>query len=123
MRAMYSTARSMPRSGSVDADDAEREARRNLSLGDHARGPIAGAISLVIEKMSTPLYRDVDVYSRATTPEGLRMTLATGFQPGCDVRGKFAPHLFTFAARARTRVSAPIYDGYQRPREPQAIFR
>jgi hypothetical protein len=54
----------------------------------YARGAMAGGMSLVMEKMSTPLYRDVEIYTRATTPEGLRMTLATGFKPGAMFEGQ-----------------------------------
>lgn len=79
----------------------------------HARGPMAGAISLVMEKMSTPLYRDVEIYTRATTPEGLRMTLATGFRPGATFEGKYVPDLFTFHRSGSDDSERPIYDGYQ----------
>ncbi len=76
----------------------------------HAKGAMAGAISLVMEKMTTPLYRDVDCYTRATTPEGLRMTLATGFRAGATFEGKHLPDLFTFSRRAEQRDEGPLYD-------------
>jgi predicted GNAT family N-acyltransferase len=79
----------------------------------YARGPIAGAISLTMEKMSTPLYRDVEIYTRATTPEGLRMTLATGFRPGATFEGICRPDLFTFSRTAPDQEERPIYDNYQ----------
>jgi predicted GNAT family N-acyltransferase len=80
----------------------------------HARGAMAGAISLVMEKMSTPLYRDVEIYTRATTPEGLRMTLATGFRQGATFEGTYVPTLFTFRRTTSARpTEQPIYDDYR----------
>jgi predicted GNAT family N-acyltransferase len=79
----------------------------------YAKGPAAGAISLVMEKMSTPLYRDVEIYTRATTPEGLRMTLATGFRPGATFEGKCRPDLFTFTRTGADQEERPIYDDYE----------
>ena len=48
----------------------KRKAGGNLYLGVHAPGVLAGGMPLVIEKISTPLYRDVDVYARAVTVRG-----------------------------------------------------
>ena len=39
----------------------------------HAKGTIAAAIPLVLQKFSTPLYRGVNIYSRPVTKEGLRV--------------------------------------------------
>src|SRR6202051_2111961 len=39
----------------------------------HARGAIAAAIPLVLQKYSSPLYRGVNIYSRPVTKEGLRL--------------------------------------------------
>ena len=36
----------------------------------HAKGSLAAAVTLTLEKMSSPLYRDVDLYSWAATKEG-----------------------------------------------------
>ncbi len=68
----------------------------------HARGILHGGIPLVMEKMNTPLYRDVDVYARAVTPEGIRFVQGTGFRPGATFEGMFAPGLHMVR-----RVSAP----------------
>jgi predicted GNAT family N-acyltransferase len=113
MRAMFS--------GTFDATNPDvsmltRQSEKPAGIylwATHARGPIAGAISLVMEKMSTPLYRDVEIYTRATTPEGLRMTLATGFRQGATFEGKFIPDLFTFSRARSDQGERPIYDGYQ----------
>jgi predicted GNAT family N-acyltransferase len=79
----------------------------------HARGIIAGGIPLVMEKMNTPLYGDVDVYSRAITPEGARFFKGTGFRPGATFEGKFAPHLHMVPRTPAPVSQPPIYDGYR----------
>ncbi len=52
----------------------------------HAKGTVAAAIPLVLEKFSAPLYRGINIYSRPVTKEGLRVLEPLGFSPGasCD---------------------------------------
>ncbi len=59
----------------------------------HAKGSIAAAIPLVLQKFSTPLYRGVNIYSRPVTKEGLRVLEPLGFSSGARYDGLFAPHL------------------------------
>jgi predicted GNAT family N-acyltransferase len=78
----------------------------------HARGTIHGGVPLVMEKLNTPLYRDVDVYARAVTPEGIRFVNGTGFQPGATFEGVFAPSLHVYR-RIKPDESVkenPLYD-------------
>ena len=81
----------------------------------HARGIIYGGIPLVMEKMNTPLYRDIDLYARAVTPEGVRFVNSTGFKPGATFEGMLAPnlHVYRRAGREDQNKDAPIYDGYR----------
>lgn len=81
----------------------------------HARGVIHGGIPLVMEKINTPLYRDVDVYARAVTPEGVRFVNGTGFRPGATFDGIFAPslHVYRRANREDEHKDVPLYDGYR----------
>lgn len=79
----------------------------------HARGIIAGGIPLVMEKMNTPLYCDVDMYSRAMTPDGLRFFRGTGFRPGATFEGRSAAHLHMVRRASPASDSFPIYDGYR----------
>lgn len=84
----------------------------------HARGLIHGGVPLVLEKINTPLYRDVDVYARAVTPEGIRFVRGTGFRPGATFEGKFAPHLHMALRAKRLHADppfshSPIYDDYK----------
>jgi predicted GNAT family N-acyltransferase len=62
----------------------------------HAKGTIAAAIPLVLQKFSTPLYRGVNIYSRPVTKEGLRVLEPLGFSPGARYDGLFAPNLQMF---------------------------
>jgi predicted GNAT family N-acyltransferase len=71
-----------------------------------------------MEKINTPLYRDVDMYARVATSEGLHTAAATGFYPGATFEGRLAPHLHMLrrvndgAINDGAR-STPIYDGYR----------
>jgi predicted GNAT family N-acyltransferase len=79
----------------------------------HARGIIAGGIPLVMEKLKTPLYGDVNVYSRAVTPAGLRFFKGTGFRPNATFEGMTASHLHFVQRAPKTQARHPIYDEYQ----------
>jgi predicted GNAT family N-acyltransferase len=62
----------------------------------HAKGSLVAAISLVLQKISAPLYRGVNLYSRPVTKEGLRVLEPLGFSPGARYDGLFAPNLQMF---------------------------
>ena len=79
----------------------------------HARGSLAAGVALVFEKISTPLYLDVDLYARAVTEEGQRFLETLGFRPGAIVRGAPAPHLHVFNRKDQSkREPSPLYDSY-----------
>ena len=59
----------------------------------HAKGAIAGAIPLVLQKYSSPLYQGVNIYSRTVTKEGRRLAGLLGFSPGAHYGEVIAPHL------------------------------
>jgi len=59
----------------------------------HAKGAIAAAIPLVLQKYSSPLYQGVNIYSRTVTTEGRRLVGPLGFSPGAHYDGVIAPHL------------------------------
>ncbi len=59
----------------------------------HAKGTLVAAIPLVLQKISSPLYQGVNLYSRPITKEGLRVLEPLGFTPGARYDGAFAPHL------------------------------
>ena len=62
----------------------------------HAKGLLAAAIPLVLQKISSPLYRGVNLYSRPITKGGLRVLEPLGFNPGARYEELFAPHLQMF---------------------------
>jgi predicted GNAT family N-acyltransferase len=62
----------------------------------HAKGTLAAAIPLVLQKISSPLYRGVNLYSRPITKGGLRVLEPLGFNPGARFEELFAPHLQMF---------------------------
>jgi predicted GNAT family N-acyltransferase len=89
----------------------------------HARGIIAGGIPLVMEKLNSPLYRGVDVYSRAATPAGLRFFKGTGFQPGASFEGKISAniHIYRREGKADEARETPLYDGYRGQAKDRAL--
>ena len=78
-----------------------------------ARGVIAGGIPLALEKVATPLYRGVDLYSRAVTEDGRRILEATGFRRGATYGGAFAPQLHMYRRSGASAEEVPIYDSYR----------
>jgi predicted GNAT family N-acyltransferase len=80
----------------------------------HARGPLAGGIPLVFEKVSTPLYRGADMYARAVTADGHRILESCGFQRGASYRGLAAPHLHMYRRSDPLAEDMPRYDRYGR---------
>ena len=88
----------------------------------HARGSLAGGVALIAEKISTPLYKDVDLYARAATVEGYRFLQRLGFQQGASVNGIHAPHLHTFRRSNRQPLDVgPAYDGYRGRAKPREL--
>lgn len=62
----------------------------------HAKGTLAAAIPLVLQKISSPLYRGVNIYSRPITRGGLRVLEPLGFRPGARYEELFTPRLQMF---------------------------
>jgi predicted GNAT family N-acyltransferase len=86
----------------------------------HAKGMLAPALGLVMEKLRAPLYRDVDLIARAVTQEGSQFNDSLGFQRGLWWDGQFYPaihhyrreaSLFTDADPILLNLRAP-YDDY-----------
>jgi predicted GNAT family N-acyltransferase len=75
----------------------------------YAPGPLAAGVPLVLQKISTPLYGDVDLYARAVTADGHRFVESVGFHPGTVIDGISAPHLYRYS-RGKKPGEAPAYD-------------
>ena len=80
----------------------------------HAKGPLAAAMTLTLQKMSTPLYRDADIYTWAATPEAHHALERAGFRRGVTARDHFAPDLYVFRRSPVLPSELPCYDGYMR---------
>jgi predicted GNAT family N-acyltransferase len=75
-----------------------------------APGMLAGGIAMVLEKLETPTFAGVDIFSRPNTADGFRFNETLGLKKGAKVGPIYAPQLYTFP-RSRP-ASAPIYDSY-----------
>jgi predicted GNAT family N-acyltransferase len=75
-------------------------------------GSVAG-VPLGFDKMFTPLYRDVDIYARAVTIEGLRLLETLGFKRGATLDGTSNAQLHFLQRKSDGGASLPSYDRYQ----------
>lgn len=106
--------------GTFDASDpdlalltAQHEKPAGIYLwAVHAPGSLSGGIALVLEKVSSPLYADANLYARPMTAGGNRILEATGFSRGASYRGRWAPHLQMCRRSNPVREDGPIYDNY-----------
>ena len=81
--------------GRLDTKDPElcyvaRQSERPAGIyvwAIHAKGTLAAAIPLVLQKISSPLYQGVNLYSRPITKGGLRVLEPLGFPPGARYDG------------------------------------
>lgn len=76
--------------------------------GVYAPGPLAAGMALFMERMSSPQYAGVNLYSRPNTEAGRRYNEVLGARPGTTIAGIYAPNIWVFP-----RVPArPVYDSY-----------
>ena len=68
--------------------------------------PVAG-VPLTFEKIFTPLYRDVDIYARAMTIDGVRLLETLGFTRGAQLDGVSNPALHVFPRKPAPATSLP----------------
>ena len=71
-------------------------------------GPLAAGMALFMEKISTPQFAGLNLYSRPNTEIGVRFNEVLGFRQGTIVDGIEAPNVWEFS---RTGTS-PLYDSY-----------
>lgn len=79
----------------------------------YAPGGLVGAIPLILEKISAPLYAGVDLYAWASTQDGKRFCEALGFHRGAPLDGALAPLLYHFSRATPAEAARPLYDGYR----------
>jgi predicted GNAT family N-acyltransferase len=73
-----------------------------------APGSLAAGMALFMEKMSSPQYAGIDLYSRPNTEAGRRYNEVLGAVPGVTIDGIEAPNIWAF----RRTPPAPLYDSY-----------
>ncbi len=76
----------------------------------HAKGRLAPALGLIMEKLQTPLYRDVDLIARAVTKEGYQFNDSLGFQRGLWWDGRFHPAIHHYRRAGVAGDEAPLID-------------
>lgn len=76
--------------------------------GVYAPGALVAGMALFMEKMTTPQYAGVDIYSRPNTDAGIRFNHGMGFVKGTRIDDIEAPNVWVFS---RTE-HPPIYDTY-----------
>lgn len=79
----------------------------------HAPGVLAGGMPLTVEKITTKLYRDVDVYARAATAHGLELMQTMGFEPNASYAGITSANVHVYRRAQEARKPLPIYDNYE----------
>jgi predicted GNAT family N-acyltransferase len=78
----------------------------------HAPGVIAGGMPLAVEKITTKLYGDIDVYARAATVHGLQLMQTMGFEPGAEYAGVSHPNVHVYRRSQPQSEMLPIYDNH-----------
>jgi len=73
-----------------------------------APGSLAAGMALFMQKMSTPQYTGIDLYSRAQTEIGVQFHHVLGFKRGTTIDSIEAPNVWTFNRQPET----PLYDSY-----------
>src|ERR1700761_4891182 len=76
--------------------------------GVYAPGPLAAGMALFMEKMSSPQYADINLYSRPNTVAGRKYNEVLGATPGITISGIHASNVWVFPRAA----AQPLYDTY-----------
>jgi predicted GNAT family N-acyltransferase len=79
----------------------------------YAPGVLAAGVPLVLEKASSPLFKDAPLYARAATDDGRQFMQSLGWRLGARLGETFAPNLFVYP-RGEDRTPRPAYDSYRR---------
>jgi predicted GNAT family N-acyltransferase len=74
----------------------------------YAPGSLVAGMALFMEKMSTPQYAGVNIYSRPNTELGIHFNHVMGFVKGARIGTIEAPNVWEF----RRQVPVPLYDSY-----------
>ena len=77
-----------------------------------ARNKLFPGLILAMEKVWTPLYRDVDLYARAVNPHSRKGLETIGFVPGASFEGRVNPELHSLVRSPKRLANGPLYDRY-----------
>jgi predicted GNAT family N-acyltransferase len=79
-------------------------------------------VLLAFEKVWTPLYKDADLYARATTAHSARLLETLGFTPGASFEGRVRSDLHCLVrSPKRAAPSGPLYDRYDGNGKPDEV--
>jgi len=79
----------------------------------YAPGVLAAGVPLILEKVSTPLYAQANLYARAVTQAGHEFLETVGFRLGARLSSAFNPHLHVFRRGEEDAGNLPAYDTYR----------
>ncbi len=75
----------------------------------YAPGSLVAGMALFMEKMNTPLYAGVNIYSRPNTEPGIHFNHVMGFVKGTRIGDVDAPKVWVFTRQP----PVPLYDSYE----------
>jgi predicted GNAT family N-acyltransferase len=79
----------------------------------YAPGVLAAGVPLILEKVSTPLYAQANLYAKAVTPAGHEFLETVGFRLGARLGKAVNPRLHVFARGDIPAANLPSYDTYR----------
>jgi predicted GNAT family N-acyltransferase len=79
----------------------------------YAPGVLAAGVPLILQKVSTPLYAEANLYARAVTPAGDEFLQTVGFSLGARLGDAYAPNLYVFRRGREHPDNLPLYDSYR----------
>jgi predicted GNAT family N-acyltransferase len=85
--------------------------------GVFAPGPLAAGMALFMERIASPQYAGINLYSRPNTDAGRKFNEVLGLTHGAMVAGIEAPHLWVFPRERRKA----LYDSYAPDAAPGTI--
>lgn len=78
----------------------------------YAPGNLAAGVPLAFQKVWSPLYRDVDLYTRSINVPAVRFVEGMGFRREAKLDGMIAPHLHVYRRSQPRPDELPLYDSY-----------
>lgn len=83
----------------------------------YAPGLLVGAVPLVLQKIQSPQYAGIDLYSWSITREGVRSVESLGFRKGAMIKGERVSRLHWLKRSPEATPASPLYDSRSAPME------